>query len=173
MLLYDETRELSITDGLTKLYNKRYFLEILEKEFERAKRFKNALCLIVLDIDHFKSVNDTYGHLQGDSVLREIGGILVQSARKIDIIARYGGEEFVIIAPNTNMDDIHIIAERIRQATEDHDFEAEKEPIKLTVSLGVSTLREGTNDMLELIKKADDALYKAKSEGRNKVCIAS
>ncbi len=172
MLLYEETRELSITDGLTKLYNKRYFLEIFEKEFERAKRFKNDLCLIVMDIDHFKSVNDTYGHLQGDSVLKEIGEIINKSIRKIDIPARYGGEEFVVIAPNTNMQDIKMIAERIRQATESHAFEAEPQPLKITVSIGVATLNGTTNDKLELIKLADDALYKAKHEGRNQVCFA-
>jgi len=172
MLLYDQTRELSITDGLTKLFNKRYFLEIFEKEFERAKRFKNDLCLIVLDIDHFKSVNDTYGHLQGDSVLKEIGDIINDSIRKIDIPARYGGEEFVIIAPNTNIQDILTIAERIRGSTESHEFQAENQPLKITVSIGVSALNGMTRDKLELIKKADEALYKAKHSGRNRICLA-
>ncbi len=172
MLLYDETKELAITDGLTKLYNKRYFLEILEKEFERAKRFNSDLCLILMDIDHFKSINDTYGHVQGDSILKEVGEIIHKSVRKIDFPARYGGEEFVIIAPNTPLDKMVEMAERIRGITESHPFQAEKTPLKLTISLGVAAIHRGIGDALALVKTADDALYQAKHEGRNQVCIA-
>ena len=172
MLLYDETRELSIKDGLTNLYNKRYFLEILEKEFDRSRRFGSTLSLIIMDIDHFKAVNDIHGHLQGDSVLREMGDIVAQSIRKIDIPARYGGEEFVIIVPNTSLQEAKIIAEKIRKTTEAHAFKAENTPMKITISLGISTLNGKVCDKLALVKFADDALYKAKHSGRNQVCLA-
>lgn len=172
MLLYDETRELSITDGLTKLYNKRYFLETFEKEFKRAKRSGNDLSLIVMDIDHFKAINDTYGHLQGDSILREIGTIINQNIRNIDFPARYGGEEFVIIVPNTNISDTTVIAERIRETTENHAFKGESEALKVTVSFGIANMNGHIDNKRDLIKLADDALYNAKDAGRNRVCIA-
>ncbi len=171
MLLYEETKELAIKDGLTKLYNKRYFLESLEKEFVRAKRFNEELSLILLDIDHFKKVNDTLGHIQGDSVLKEIGTIIKQAVRKVDFAARYGGEEFVVIAPNTSLQEIMEIAERIRKNTEQYPFKSEKEPLNITISLGVATLTEKIKDKMELLKEADDALYQAKRAGRNQICI--
>ncbi len=173
MLLYAETKELAITDGLTKLYNKRYFLEIFEKEFERAKRFKLDLCIILMDIDHFKSVNDTYGHLQGDSVLKEVAAIVRKSIRKIDFPARYGGEEFIIIAPNTKLDEMIEMAERIRKRTESHAFQSGKTPLKITLSLGVAGFHGELGDPFALIKMADDALYLAKDSGRNQVCIGN
>jgi len=171
MLLYDETRHLSITDGLTKLYNSRYFKEMFEMEFERAKRFKKNLSMILLDIDHFKSINDTYGHLQGDSVLKEIGYILKQSVRKVDFVARYGGEEFTVLAIDTDIDNTCILAEKIRKQIEFHRFKAEKNPLKVTVSLGVASISEDVSNYLDLIKRADDSLYKAKEGGRNRVCV--
>lgn len=171
MLLYDETRELSIKDGLTKLYNKRYFLEVLEKEFSRSKRFDSSLSFIILDIDHFKAVNDTYGHLQGDNILKEMGAIVSSNIRKIDFPARYGGEEFVIITPNTRLQEAKVIAEKIRSATESHAFTAENASMKITISLGISTVTDKVEDKLALIKFADDALYKAKHGGRNQVCL--
>lgn len=171
MLLYDETKELSITDGLTNLYNKRYFMNIFEKEFERARRFNNNLSLILIDIDLFKSINDTYGHLQGDSVLKEMGSILKQGIRRIDISARYGGEEFVIIIPNTDLTGAGHAAEKIRKLVESHNFKAEKKPLKVTVSLGVASMASDISNSLDLIKIADDALYQAKKNGRNMVWI--
>ncbi len=171
MLLYDETRHLSITDGLTKLYNSRYFKEMFEMEFERAKRFKKNLSMVILDIDHFKSINDTYGHLQGDSVLKEVGYILKQSVRKVDFVARYGGEEFAVLAIDTDIDNTCILAEKIRKQIEFHRFKAEKNPLKVTVSLGVASTSEDVSNYLDLIKRADDSLYKAKEGGRNRVCV--
>ena len=171
MLLYDETRHLSITDGLTKLYNSRYFKEMFEMEFERAKRFKKNLSMIILDIDHFKSINDTYGHLQGDSVLKEVGYILKQSVRKVDFVARYGGEEFAVLAIDTDIDNTCILAEKIRKQIEFHRFKAEKNPLKVTVSLGIASISEDVSNYLDLIKRADDSLYKAKEGGRNRVCV--
>lgn len=172
MLLYDEVKVLSITDGLTTLNNKQYFIDFLEKEFERAKRFNNELSLIVMDIDHFKSVNDTYGHLQGDSVLKEIGSIIKENIRKVDFPARYGGEEFVVLAINTGIHDTKMLAEKIRNAIECYSFKAEKQPLKLTASFGVSSVGNDTNNKLDIIKKADDALYQAKNGGRNRVCVS-
>ncbi len=172
MLLYDETKELSITDGLTQLYNKRYFLETLEKEFVRAKRFGNELSVILMDIDHFKSVNDTYGHVQGDSILKEMGEIINRGIRKVDFPARYGGEEFIIITPNTNIQDAIEIAERVRDITEKYDFKTEKKPLRITISLGVATMNKTITNKTSLIKRADGALYQAKDSGRNRVCVA-
>jgi len=172
MLLYDETKELSITDGLTGLYNKRYFLEVFDREIERGRRSNSALSLIVMDIDHFKLINDTYGHLQGDSVLKEVASIIKENIRKIDFPARYGGEEFATILPNTNINNAVNIAEKIRKLMESHNFKAEKEPLKVTISMGVAKLSDNVNDKLELIKMADDALYDAKKSGRNRVCTA-
>jgi two-component system cell cycle response regulator len=171
MLLYDETRHLSITDGLTKLYNSRYFKDIFEMEFERSKRFKKNLSMILLDIDHFKSINDTYGHLQGDSVLKEVGYILKQSVRKVDFVARYGGEEFAILAIDTDLDNTNTLAEKIRKQIEFHSFKAEKNPLKVTVSLGVASVSDDVSTYVDLIKRADDSLYKAKEGGRNRVCV--
>ncbi len=172
LLLYDEVKELSITDGLTELYNKHYFLEVFDKEFERAKRFNNNMSLIMMDIDFFKSVNDTYGHLQGDTVLKEMGSIIKQNIRKTDFPARYGGEEFVILAINADIQNTTKLAEKIRKVVESHSFKAETEPLKLTVSFGVATATETVRHQVDLIKMADDALYQAKKSGRNKVCTA-
>ncbi len=172
MLLYEEIKELSITDGLTALYNKHYFTEIFGKEFERTKRFKNDLSLIVMDLDHFKSINDTYGHLQGDSVLKEIGLIIKKSVREVDFTARYGGEEFVILAINTDIKNTEILAEKIRKNIEDHSFKSDKKPLKMTSSFGVASVTNDISNNLDLIKKADDALYQAKKGGRNRVCVA-
>jgi len=171
MLLYDETKHLSITDGLTKLYNNRYFKDIFEKEFERVKRFKKNLSLILVDIDHFKSINDNYGHLQGDSVLMEIGYILKQSVRKVDIVARYGGEEFAVLAIDTDIDNTCTLAEKIRKQIEFHSFKTENHPLKVTISLGVASISKDVSNYLDLIKRADNSLYKAKEGGRNRVCV--
>jgi len=173
MLLYAETKELAITDGLTQLYNKRYFLEIFEKEFERAKRSNLDFCVILMDIDHFKAVNDTYGHLQGDSILKEVAEIMRESIRKIDFPARYGGEEFIIIAPNTKMEEMLEVAERIRKFTASHEFKGSPSPLKITLSLGVAAMPRNLENAFDLIKMADDALYLAKDSGRNLVCVAN
>lgn len=172
LLLYDETMELSITDGLTSLYNKRYFLDYFEREFVKAKRYNHKLSLILTDIDHFKSVNDTYGHLQGDSILKEVGLILKHIVRKADFPARYGGEEFVIVAPNTDLNGTGILAEKIRETVESHNFKGKKKPMKVTTSVGVASMNGKTADKLGLIKLADEALYEAKDTGRNRVCLA-
>ncbi len=169
--LFEETINLAITDGMTSLYNYRHFKECIADEFTRSKRYKRALSLIMVDVDHFKKFNDTYGHQTGDDVLRGVAKILKQSVRSSDIVARYGGEEFVILLPETGKSDAFILAERVRNGIESADLSVDTSSSfdGVTVSLGVSAIEEGTEDFKELIKKADSALYQAKENGRNRV----
>lgn len=174
MLLYEENERLSITDGLTKVYNRRYFEKHMEREFEKAKRYTSKLSLIMLDIDHFKSLNDNYGHQQGDMVLIHIGKLLKENARNVDFIVRYGGEEFAILAPGISQGEGVIVAEKIRKIIEQYPFppiQKGGEPLKVTISLGVAEYDNGMRLYDNLIKSADDALYKAKEEGRNRVRV--
>jgi two-component system cell cycle response regulator len=162
---------LATTDPLTRLLNRRALLERLSREVDRAKRYESKLTLLLLDIDHFKRINDERGHLVGDGVLRQIGGLIEASVRTVDIAARYGGEEFVLILPETSQDGGIIFAERLRESIERYPFDAGgEEPLHLTASIGVATFPsqrvESTED---LFARADEALYRAKSSGRNQV----
>lgn len=167
--LYSEVELLSIMDELTKLYNRRYFEHNLEREFNRAKRYKNNLSLAMLDIDLFKKVNDTHGHQYGDYVLREVAKLLKESFRKTDMLYRYGGEELVVIMPETSLENASIPAERLREKIENHEFVYDGTKINLTVSIGISTMDDAFENQREIIKTADLALYRAKNTGRNKV----
>jgi two-component system cell cycle response regulator len=163
--------ELATTDALTRLMNRRALLERLNVEVDRARRFKSMVSLLMLDLDHFKSVNDQHGHLVGDSVLRQMGTVLATAVRTIDVVARYGGEEFVMILPETANDGAAVFAERMRERIAEHDFELDAErTIHLTCSVGVATFPTpfvtSTDD---LFARADEALYRAKSGGRNQV----
>ena len=169
-------RELSLTDELTGLFNKRYFMARLKEEVARARRYKQCLSLIFCDIDHFKKINDTYGHSVGDLVLMEIGGILagqigelnvISILRKSDIVARYGGEEFVVILPETDDSGGILVAEKMRSEIEKHLFQIKDCEVKLTMSFGVAGLCLESGDFKELISHADEAMYLAKSSGRN------
>ncbi len=168
----------AITDRLTGLYNRQYFEEIVTTEFERAKRYRTQLGCILFDIDHFKLVNDDYGHLVGDTVLKEIGGLVMETLRRADIAARYGGEEFVIILPETTREGVFLVAERLRSAVEEHQFCEEnppenKEMRQVTISLGASHFPdERLYSSMQLVKITDEKLYQAKKEGRNKVIVA-
>jgi diguanylate cyclase (GGDEF)-like protein len=173
-------RELSLTDELTGLFNKRYFMARLKEEVARARRYKQCLSLIFCDIDHFKRINDTYGHSVGDCVLKEIGGILagqidelnvISRLRKSDIVARYGGEEFVVILPETDDSGSFMAAEKMRNAIEKHLFRVKGCEVKLTMSFGVAGLCLKGDDFKELISHADEAMYFAKSSGRNCVKV--
>ncbi len=165
--------ELSITDGLTKVYNRRYFMDLFNLEFLKAQRYKSKLSCIMLDIDHFKKVNDTYGHQQGDRVLEFVGKVLKVQCRKFDVVARYGGEEFIIALPQTDPTGSKTVAEKIRKEIETHRFEDPRGPKMITVSMGLSFYpREDIPNMEEMIKKADSALYKAKENGRNRIELA-
>ncbi|MBI5892098.1 MAG: diguanylate cyclase [Deltaproteobacteria bacterium] len=162
---------LSVTDGLTGLYNHRYFYERLEKEMQRALRYKHPLSLIILDIDYFKNYNDIHGHLAGDVVLRGIADCIRTGARTVDVIARYGGEEFAVILPHIDKNGAIILAERIRNIIASQPFpHKETHPMgNLTISAGAAELSAHANNADSLVKLADDALYKAKELGRNRV----
>jgi len=168
--LYERTKQLSITDGLTMVYNHRYFQEQLMREFSRSERSDKPLSLILLDIDHFKRFNDTYGHQQGDIVLKELARALQGKIRTCDVLARYGGEEFAIIMPETADSASAEVAERLRAAVESHSVPGQDEELKITISMGVGTWPgEGVSSPAELISAADRALYRAKENGRNRV----
>jgi two-component system cell cycle response regulator len=164
---YHETiYKMTITDHLTGVGNKRYLLETLERETPRAQRHNRNLAAMMMDIDLFKEVNDTYGHLVGDAVLKDLATIVRAKLRPDDIFVRYGGDEFAAVLPETLMQDALLTAERLRQIVMEHDFFIEGESINVTISIGVVEFQKGwTND--QLIKAADEMLYEAKREGRN------
>ena len=169
--LYTEVEFLSVTDGLTGLYNRRYFEFNLEREFLRAKRYKNNLSMAILDIDFFKKINDTFGHQCGDYILKEVARLTKESFRKTDMIYRYGGEEFTIILPETSLTNASIPLERLRNKIEAFEFVYNNEKIKLSISVGISEMKYNYSEQTELLSTADKALYKAKQTGRNKVVI--
>ena len=164
--------KLATVDGLTQLYVRRYFEVRLVEELHRSRRYNNVVSLAMLDIDHFKNVNDTYGHQVGDFVLKEVARIVKSEIRVIDLPARYGGEEFVIILPETGVDGSFTFAERLRKHIEDTVFKTGENDLTVNVSLGCATFpSDQAGDMEELIKQADTALYHAKENGRNKVSL--
>lgn len=165
--------ELSNTDPLTKIYNRRYFMEIFELEFMRAKRYQSYLSFIMIDIDHFKDFNDTYGHLLGDKILVEIAKLLKSNLRVHDQICRYGGEEFALMMPETDLQGAKIVAERHRKSVEEFALIEEGKALKITISLGVASYPHPHVQKLDdLIKLADDALLESKRRGRNQITIA-
>jgi diguanylate cyclase (GGDEF)-like protein len=167
---YHETiYRMTIVDGLTGVHNKRFLMESLEREIPRARRHDRPLSLVMFDIDHFKSINDTFGHLAGDYVLKELAGVVKSRLRPDDILGRYGGEEFAVILPETGVEGGRAIAEELRKLVQEHRFEFEGEQMAVTVSLGVAQLPDGS-DVLNFIKIADERLYEAKRGGRNRVC---
>ena len=169
-VLYEKVQLLSITDELTQIYNRRYFINELEKEIERSKRFSLNLSLIILDIDKFKYNNDTYGHIFGDRIIQSIAKFLKETIRKIDFVARYGGDEFIIFMPETGKSMANILAERLQKELSRHSFENQELSIKNTVSIGIASFPNDTKNMDELIHSADIALYQAKKEGGNRTC---
>ncbi len=171
--LYEETEQLAVTDGLTGLNNHRFFQSFFERELNRARRYNHPLSLIMVDIDHFKKVNDTLGHPVGDKVLLEVSRLLREQARDVDLVARYGGEEFMLVLPETKKSEAQLLAERIRLAVEKNKFgdEITKGVGKVTISLGVSGFPEDGSEKNEIIDKVDKALYRAKAGGRNQVRV--
>jgi diguanylate cyclase (GGDEF)-like protein/PAS domain S-box-containing protein len=165
----EKLRELSERDSLTMIHNRRKLLELLGSEVEKAKRYSRPLSLIMLDIDHFKKVNDNYGHASGDSVLKTITNIVGGVIRKVDIFARYGGEEFIVLSPETNIEGAIVLAEKIRAAAEQYSYPTVG---KVTISAGVAELSDKDSGSA-LITKADAALYVAKQGGRNRVEAAA
>jgi diguanylate cyclase (GGDEF)-like protein len=174
MLIFHQTKLLSITDPLTGIYNRRYFDERFTREMTRAVRYKRALSLLMIDIDHFKKYNDTLGHLMGDVALKRVACLLENKIRRADILARYGGEEFVVLLPEIQIKNARIVAEKLRAAVEYEKFDGEEKlPNKnVTISIGVASLSKHVVAADELIRLADEALYAAKRAGRNCVCEA-
>ena len=163
--LLEKTKDLSIIDGLTGVYVRKFFDERLHQEITRASRFKTSLCVLLSDIDYFKKFNDTYGHQQGDEALKRFSQVLKNNCRKMDIVARYGGEEFTIIMPETSKSECIEIAENIRNNFHNELINGQH----ITVSIGISAYPEDATEYSQLIRKSDERLYIAKSTGRNKV----
>jgi diguanylate cyclase (GGDEF)-like protein len=170
-LLYRQVKSMADHDGLTKIANRRRFEERLEEETQRHGRYNQPLSLILMDLDHFKDINDTYGHQTGDAVLRGTASLLVESLRSSDMAARYGGEEFAVILPHTSRDQAAHLADRIRSRVEERNFGECADEVRLTVSAGVAALTPGARSQ-ELVSLADQALYLAKNGGRNRVVVA-
>lgn len=167
---HEEIYRLMTVDGLTEMHNKRYFNEAIEREASRSVRYSRAFSLVLFDIDHFKDINDTYGHLAGDSVLRQLGALVRNRVRRDDIPARTGGEEFSIIVPEVSLAGALNLAEKLRAAIEGAVFKFEGTQIPVTASMGVAEWTEDLTDPQDLVKAADERLYEAKRSGRNRVC---
>ncbi|MBI4711317.1 MAG: GGDEF domain-containing protein [Candidatus Omnitrophica bacterium] len=179
--LYETVRELAIVDELTQVFVRHHFLERLEEELRRSIRFKLPLTVLMLDIDHFKRYNDDFGHLVGDATLKEVSELLKRSLRRVDLVGRYGGEEFIVAMPETQVSNAAEVAERIRSGIARHDFQVYNVRTKVTVSQGVTVFGGEIASQAEpvdvkalaseLIRQADEAMYRAKDEGRNRVCL--
>lgn len=166
----DELQKFAITDSLTGLFNRRHFFDLGEKEFAKSTRYDRSLSVILLDIDFFKGINDTYGHFVGDRVLAQVGVLLHKSGREVDLTARYGGEEFIILLPETDCESAKLVAERLRKLIEESLIQIENNLIRFTASFGVAA-KDGANAETfdQLVSQADQALYEAKRVGRNQV----
>jgi two-component system, cell cycle response regulator len=167
---HEEIYRMTIVDGLTQIHNKRALFEALEKELMRARRYERDLSLLMFDIDFFKRINDQYGHLAGDHVLRELARVVQERIRREEVFARYGGEEFVILLPETPLQGAAALAENLRARVANHAFVFQGERIPVTVSIGTALLGENDKVAADLIQRADEKLYEAKRGGRNRVC---
>ena len=165
----DELEKLARTDSLTGLFNRRYFFEIAEKEFAKSVRYNRPLSVILFDVDLFKNINDTFGHLVGDQVLIHIGKLLRENGRETDVAARYGGEEFIILLPETGCADAMTFAERLRKMMEDSSIHDERGAVHFTASFGIAARNTTTKTFDQLVGQADQALYEAKRADRNRV----
>ncbi len=161
--------ELNMRDSLTGAYNRRFLTRRLDEEFERHKRYERSLSLLMIDIDHFKNVNDTYGHQIGDCILKSVASEISHTLRKVDLLVRYGGEEFCCILPETGLESALVLAERIRSTIEQKEHEFDPLKIRITISIGVHEFKGNLDSADTLLRKADEALYLAKEAGRNQV----
>lgn len=161
--------EMSVRDGLTGIYNRHYLEKTLETEFDRVRRYGGVLSLLLLDVDFFKKVNDTYGHQAGDAVLKDIAARMQTIPRNSDTVGRYGGEEFTLLLPNTSLEGACTLAERLRKIIADQPVKYRDLKVDVTVSIGVTQIRDETENYERLLNEADQALYKAKETGRNRV----
>lgn len=173
LCLYRKVQESATHDGLTGLLTRRYFLQQMKDELERAQRRSSAASFLMVDLDHFKEVNDTYGHLVGDVVLREVAQRIHSSVREMDLVGRYGGEEFEVALPEANTELAMQIAERIRLAVESAPIRAYDEEVRITVSIGISVFPRDGKTPVDLIEGADQAMYRAKGLGRNQTAVWS
>lgn len=162
---------LATRDALTELPNRRHFIEAVDREIARAVRHGRPLAICLVDVDRFKPVNDRFGHIAGDGVLRQLAGILRRFARSEDMAARIGGEEFAVLLPETDVAAARAFAERLREAVATDTFTLDGESHRLTISIGIAGLADGREERSHLMKAADAALYRAKNEGRNRVCV--
>ena len=173
-ILYEQTKQLAVTDGLTGISNRPNMEQALQNEFERSMRYGAPLSVVLLDVDHFKGVNDTYGHQKGDEILVAIASLLKKVCRANDIAARYGGEEFLMILPQSNAQGAFKIAERVREEMMKMNFTGNESNFSVTTSCGVAELdRDFIKNTDQLVAMADQALYEAKNSGRNKTIIGS
>ncbi|WP_158768550.1 GGDEF domain-containing protein [Paraglaciecola sp. L1A13] len=164
--------QLSRVDGLTEIFNRRYWEEQLSREFKRNMRSPGNSSVIMLDIDHFKKINDTYGHPAGDEVIRQLAKLISHVSRETDICGRYGGEEFTILLPDTAAENVMVLAQRIRQSVEKLTIEYEQQSISFTVSVGIAQFDPAFEQHTQWLERVDKALYQAKTGGRNQVVIA-
>lgn len=167
----DELLRLSRTDRLTSLYNRGYWEERLNDEYRRFKRHPFDVSLVMFDIDHFKRINDTYGHQLGDEAIRAVSRQVMESSREVDICGRYGGEEFTVILPDTGVDGAHVFCERLRKNIEAMTVEYDGQSVQFTISLGIALLESGTRNPTDWLANADKALYRSKEGGRNQTSI--
>jgi len=167
---HEEIYRLMTIDGLTEIFNKRYFMEALEKETSRCARYERHFALVLFDIDHFKTINDTHGHLAGDAILRQLGALVQGRARRDDILARIGGEEFAAILPEVLQEGAVEFARTLRELVQRTAFYFEGTKIDVTISLGVAQWDTTMRSAVDILKSADDKLFEAKRSGRNRVC---
>jgi diguanylate cyclase (GGDEF)-like protein len=171
--LFQEVRENSLRDSLTGCFNRSHSLEVIDAELRRARRSQMPVSLIMFDLDHFKDINDRYGHLCGDAVLASVGGRMKEVLRGSDLKCRYGGEAFVVLLPETPLHGAKRVAETLRRELADKPIQWKGEPIAITASFGISVALPSEVDIQALLARADAALYRAKDEGRNCVRLAS
>ena len=171
-LMEEKLRELATTDGLTKIFNRHHFFELSSREFERTKRYGTPLSILILDIDHFKSINDTYGHDIGDRALIRLAEVITTNLRNSDIFGRIGGEEFAVLLPNTDLTSAVSVAERLRQNVEITPVTFDNGRLHVSVSIGIAQANADSMALTDLFKASDGALYKAKENGRNRIEIS-